>query len=332
MPVPIVVPASSTGTGPTLAVIRNRLADELGFRISTTVTDTGDNSDNARVVIADELRDDEQGYDNIPPWIYASSGAQAGTQRRILSQPGVGYQGPYGAVVTSRPFAAALAAGVTIEVTGPLPIKRHLGILGLNECINQALALIWVKARVSLAGEGDYQYDLADYPWLQIPDLQAREIADTQWQTTLPPTRSPYTPVVTVNNVSRTLETEIGYASGETFYLDAVVRADYLVFDGSSWGYSITSPGLLGDAYQTAAPEQWVHTFAMMKCLQQVRKMLQARPNPDPKLHAYNVAEVQERINTWARASYKIIREQFPKPAQERTAGLVSPPVVAEWT
>ncbi len=332
------IPLIQLASGPvpsgvqTFPQMRNRLADELGFRISTTVSAQGSTVDNTRVVIADELRDDEAGYEIVSPWLYIVDGVLAATQRRVLSQPEVGYQGPLGAVVLSRPLASSPANGTTVEITGPLPIKRHLGVLGLNECINQALALIWIKARVTFVGEGDYQYDLAAYPWLQVPDLQTREIADTWGLVSLPAQRSPYSPSVVTNGATRTLETEVNYTSADTFYLDCVVRADYLVFNGSTWGYSITSPGLLNDTYQTAAPEAWVHVFAMLKCLQQVRKMLQMQPNPDPALHRLAVAEVQDRINTWARAAYKIIREQFPKPAQVRTSPLVMPPTVRGWT
>lgn len=323
---PLIIPSSSTGTGtsPTLPQSRNRLADELGFRLSTIVSDTGDNGDAARVVIADELRDDEMAEAQMP-WLYVNDGVSAGIQRRLVSQPGVGYQGNLGAVVLSRPFSASLTAGTNITLTAPLPVKRHLGVLGLDDCINQALALIWVPARLTLTGNGTYTYDLSAYPWLDLADLQTRGVYDSMaWGLAFPSQLSPYTARIVSNGAARTLTVDVLYSTADTFYLDVVVRADVLIYDGTAWAYA-TTPGLLGDAYQTAAPAQWVHVFAMMKSLQQQRKMLQMRPNPDPKLHAYTVAEVQQRINTWAMAAVKIIREQFPKKLADRTEPMVTP-------
>src|SRR5688572_13972666 len=102
-----------------------RLADELGWRTSTTATATASVGDTTRVVLADEVRDDEAGQGLVSgQWLYVRSGVLAPTQRRILRH-NAGHLGPMGAVTLSRPLSSALINGSAIDITSPLPVVRH---------------------------------------------------------------------------------------------------------------------------------------------------------------------------------------------------------------
>lgn len=328
---PLIILSSTVDTGPTLLRLRNRLADTLGFYLPTTVSDTGDNGDAARVVIADELRDDEAGYEFMgTPWLYAQDGAQAGNQRRMIAQPDVGYQGNLGAVVLSRPFAAALAAGTTIEITSPLPVKRTLSIKGLNECLNEGLARIWVEVRVPITGNGTYSYNLAAYPWL-TRYAQTRGIYDAlSFGPTMEPTLSstPYRFVTT--GAARTLVARQLYTSADTFYLAAIVRADRYVSDGTSWGYVVT-PGLQGDAWQAACPEEWGVCFGMVIALRFLIEWTEKDESISDAVRNRRLANLGRRLQQWASAAAAIKLREFPTPVQEPTEGLVFLQAPAVW-
>ncbi len=324
---PIIIPASATsGTGSTLATLRHRLADELGFYASTTVTSVAASGEAARVVLADELRDDEAGYEFLGmPWVYVVSGAQIGTQRRALGQPSVGYQGNYGGLFLSRPYAAALASGVTIEVTSPLPVKRHLAIKGLNDLVNEALARIWIEARISLTGNATRSYSLASYPWLQTYE-QTRGIWDSrQYGTSYPTELSACRYRIATNGITRTLVADAIYATSETFELAVIVRADRLVYDGASWAYVAqnAAPGLLGDTYQAAAPEEWVVAIGMVKALQHLTKLTEAHRSLSDDERARVLTGIAQRRRVWALTAASIVADEMPRPLPERTEPLV---------
>lgn len=304
-----------TGSGPTLIDLVNRLADELGYRLTTTVSTQATTGEATRIVLANEARDDETGgdgaWDFMGEWLYAFSPTFTGTQRRILNQDGVGWQGNLGAMLVSRPFSSALLAGTSITVTSPLPVRRHLGVLGLVECLNQGLAKIWVPARITLTGNGTYEYDLAAYPWLEQALDQMRGIYDAVWQpTTISPQLSGFGYRVVTNGVTRTLVTDFLYSSGQTFYLDVVVRGDRLIYDGASWSY-VTTPGLVHDADQTAAPVHWAIAFGMVQALRFLTRWLGQR-RMDASHKQALMADVTERRQNWTRAARLIMQSEFP--------------------
>lgn len=328
--IPIILNGSGTATGPTLLELRNRLADELGFYHATTVTTEASSSEASRVVIADEVRDDETGFDFLGQWVYARDGAQAGVQQRIISQPGVGYQGARSVLLLSRPFAASLDAGTAIEITAPLPSKRHAAIKGLNDLINEGLARIWVEVRISLTGNGTYQYALDDYPWL-TRKAQTRGIYDQRWtDTSVPAMLSPFPYDIVTNGINRTLQTDVSYTTADTFYLAAIVRADRLVFDGSAWSY-VTTPGLLNDTYQAAVPEEWAVAFAMVKALQYLTRLTMASRSLDKDEKAATLADIMDRRRTWATAAAAIKRAEFPKPLHEQAEPMVEAVYERVW-
>jgi len=325
--IPIIIPSGGGGgavAGVTLTTYRRALADQLGMLLVTT-SGLATVGDTTRIVLSEDFRDDEAGYDFMGrPWVYVSSGAQAGTQRRIVSQPETGYQGAGGALVLSRPFSSALPSGSIIEITSPLPSKRHLAVKGLNECINEALALLPIRARIVFTGNGTDQHDLEDYPWLTSED-EILGIYDSYpgGATTDALTRSPHSFRVVENGVDRTLVTDIRYSAAQTFELAVIVRADRLVHDGTGWIYA-TTPGLQADSWMAAAPERWVTAFGMVKASQFLYRMVQQRKDLDRQEKGSLLADIDRERRVWARAAMAIRVNEFPRPVANPLRGLIS--------
>lgn len=313
MPVAITPSVAVAGVGANLLDLCRRVADTVGFRLETSISTEASYGETSRVVLADELRDDENSYEFVArDWIYVSTEAQAQTQRRILAQPEIGYQGARGAAVVSRPFNAALEVGSVIDVTSPLPMRQHRGVQGYREAINQGLGLIWIPARLTMTGDGTYEHDLAAFSaYLDRPDVQIQSLEDTQaLGTTYPAEMSPFGHRIVANGVSRTLVTEAAYASGEAFYLDVRVRGDRLIHDGSSWGYVMAGPtGLQNDTDQTAAPGDWAYVFGVWKAYQNWSKMVSASKtmSAEEKAAVLDGADgVLARRYSWSRAAARI--------------------------
>lgn len=329
MPAITIVPASTpTGTGFTLARYYRRLADELGFFLPTSTTAQASVGEASRIALSTELRDDEAGIDlQGGPWLYVASGTYAQTQRRIVSRPDTGYQGSAGAVVVSRPFAAPLAAGTTIEITAPLPVRRYLATKGLVECVNEALQLLRVEAILSVTGNGTYEYDLAAYPFLTSTN-QILSFDDTVYlNPTYPAQPTPWGYEIQTNGADHTLVTQRAYSAGETIQLRVAVRADRLVYDGASWTYrdNDDAPGLQDDDWMAAAPEQWVIAFAMVKALQYVTRMVMANKGMDPDEKRMLLAtDILPRRQQWARAAARIKTNEMPRPMVKRQEPMVT--------
>lgn len=329
---PIIVPSSSvTATGVTRRTIRRRLADELGMYGAYTVSSTPSTSvtpDAARQLLVTSI-----GSDGVPEdyldgsYVYAVDGTQAGETRKVLSGT---FDGPIGSLLLDRPFSAALASGTEVEITSPLPVGRWLNLKGLHEAINEALARIWVAARLTMTGNGTYSYSLDAYPWITDPD-QIRVLQDSYYYgSSRPAYRSPYSVRMVVNGASRTLVVDAIYSSADTFYLDVFVRGDRYVSDGTTWAYQ-TTPGLQSDLYQCAAPEEQVVAFAMTKCLQAERRMIMMDRRMDKGERDERLRENGRRTLTWARAAARIKREQFPKPIPEAQRGMAATADFVRW-
>jgi hypothetical protein len=313
-------PSPALGAGVTARTLYRRLASELGFYAATATTAQAAAGDPSRVLLAEELRDDEVGSQlHARDWVYVTSGAAAGVQRRLLAPHEAGYQGALGALVVSRPFAAPVPAGSLVEVTSPLPVKRHLGVMGLREAIDAALALIMIPLRLVVVGNGTYEYGLGDYPYLTAAE-QVRHVSDTgALGPTAPaaPSGAPYRIVAT--GVARTLVPSTLYSATQTFVLDVVIPADRYVYDGSAWTVVAVNgvPGLQGDDWATAAPADWVHAFGMVKALQAVSKLLLAAGGRDPAERQLLLAETMGRRQTWARTAADVKWRAFPRPVQD---------------
>jgi hypothetical protein len=316
-----VIPEADAG-GVSLAALRRRLADEFGFWHLTTVTSQATTGEAARLVLSDDVRDDEAGYPWLgTPWVYAATGAQERTQRRVVEQGG--YLGQYGALTVSRPFGGALAPSSVLDLTSPFPMKRSLGLKGYIDLDNEALARIWVEARIAILGNGTDSYSLADYPWLDRGDAQIRGVVDdVGFPTGTSPRQAPGAFRVVTDGTDRTLLVTGRYPASETFYLDVIVRADRLIYDGAGWGYA-TTPGLQNDSYRAAAPEDWVLAFAMVKACQQLDKVIRADRRMSAQERAAHLAENTERRLTWAAAAAHLKRTAFPQPYLRSSAPLV---------
>lgn len=334
--VDVVVPVSvPSGTGTTRRRYRRRLADEMGRWMETTTSEVAEHGDPARVVLADELRDDESGYVfTARDWLYVRDGDQQDAQRRILTQPEVGYQGTEGAFVVSRPFAAALASQVTIEATSPLPCKRHLGIKGYNDLVNEALTLCRTVVRLTLTGNGTDKQSLAAYPFvLSSDDLHA--VYDTSgFGSSYAPTLTSSYATVTTNGVDRTLVLDRAYSADETYYLDVLVRGDRLIYDGSAWGYVAdnVTPGLSADNHQAAIPEGWVVAFGCAKGYAYLLSLTEADEMLSDTVRERRMLAYERKRVYWNRTANRIRRYAFPQMlAQTRDSLVTAGPWVPNW-
>jgi hypothetical protein len=335
----VVAPTASTTTsvGTTRRRYRRLLAEQLGRWIETSVSMTATANEPDRVVLVDEIRDDDMGSPFGWPsdtWLYARDGAQADTQRRVLSQPDVGWQGPAGAVVLARPFDAALIGGTAIEVTSPLPCGDSNGIKGLNTLVDEGLRCCRVPVLLTFAGNGGYAYSLEDYPWL-FADGQTGGLYDAAYLIVSdPPMRNPSSTYrIESNGVTRRLITEgRSYAADETFFIEAFVNADRFVMDSATgiWDYP-TTPGLAGDLWQAAAPEHWVLAFGMVRALDVLTRTVRRRRDLSREEKAEWMAEILESRRVWYRAARRIQIYELPRPMPARFEPMVGIGTMYDW-
>jgi hypothetical protein len=323
MPGPFVFPASGTLSGIPLAAYRADLASRLGEYERLTVSTTAASGDAARLVIADEVRDDEEERARwAGGYLYAAGGTEAGVQRRILRD---GYEGPQGALRVSRPFASPLRVGTPVELTRPLPVKRHLGVVGIDDCVNEALDRIVVEARIPFTGNGSHAYDLSPYPFIQRPD-QIDGVYD--WLAGSASTDNPVRSAATIGlrqmGSTRYLETDWLYATSDSFQVAVLVSARRLVKQNGSWGYS--DGGLVADDDEAAAPLDWVRAFGMLMALRHTMDMTvrdRTLEAPERNLRLATLAADRRR---WALAAADIKLHSMPQPRAGRVRGIVAVP------
>lgn len=313
-----VTPGGPSVAGTSLLDLCCRVADTVGFRLPTVVTETASAGDTARVVLADELRDDEQGATLAAgSWLYVASGTQAQTQRRIVREPEAGYLGSQGGLTLSRPVPAALEAGSVIHATSPLPMRRHLGVPGYREAINQGLALIWTQARLTLAGNGTHAYDLAPFAgYLQRGELQIVGVRDDgALGADGPHGRTPGHFEVVTSGVDRTLVVPRRYGESETFSLDVLVRADRLIHDGSAWTFIESGAlGLTDDAHQCACPGDWAYVFGCWKAYTALARYLEIVAPGSPEDRAAAAATTAQERASWAAGARGIKTHEMARP------------------
>lgn len=340
MPIPIIgagpgAGGTPPGGGSTLRELRSLLADEIGFLQSTVVTGSAEAGEAARLVLADELRDDEAGYLPLTrPWVYVRTGAAAGSQRRVLGGA-PGQLGPYGALVVSRPFAGVVGPGSAIDVTAPLPVKTHLGIRGLDACLNEGLTRIWVEAIVAIDGGGSV-YDLSAYPIAAEDQLVG--LVDLSAASCPPLGASPadgfrleHDPLAAAGTASASfLVTERPYPTGTPLGLAVLLRADrlirtaagWVVTEGATWG-----GGLVDDDDAVACPPSWAVTFGAVRALLFLRRWIGTRPDLEAAERAAWLAEIGARLSAKAAAAGAIALLGMPRPRPERARPLVGDPV-----
>jgi hypothetical protein len=329
---PIVVDTSGAsspgdgGAGVSLAQYRRLIADELGLWQATTITETASGGELVRFAIADEFRDDDASPDTFfHHYLYVADGPQAGAQRRILAE---GYDGPTGVFRVTRPFAAPLAPGTRVELTHPLPIRRLLGVKGLNTVVDEALARIWIEARIPLMGSAGGWVNLTDYDAL-VSYEQTRGLYDWRCGGADEPSGLSRTRYRFGRNGAGTwLEGRYGpldYGIDEAFQLAVLAQADRVIHDGSGWTYRDEAGAGLSDHddWRAAAPSRWVLAFGMVKALRQVRKLLTEARGIATDERRGRLADTDERLVHWARAAVRIATYEFPAPIQEPTSPML---------
>jgi hypothetical protein len=323
VPAPLIVPTTAGGIGPALLEYRADLGETLGLHQHLMVSTLATGGEAARHVLLDELRDDEQERAQwAGAYLYVRDGAQAGVQQRILT---AGYEGPFGALRLSRPFAAPLQPGTSVELSWPLPVKKHLGVTGLNGIVNEALERCLIEARISLTGNGTYSYSLADFPWLtrysQTNGLYDWGGLDSSTNNAM---LSPYRYALRVNGASVTLQPSYLYSSTAPFELAVFVDGKRLVSQNGIWGYS--EAGLVDDGDQAAVPLYWARAFGMVLALRHLTTLTKRDPSLDDATKQARLADYLRDRQQWAAACRRISRDEFPQPIAE------APPSLARLT
>lgn len=304
---------STTASGIALPAYRNPLADQLGlYDGGLSVASLASGPDANRYIIVDGLRDDEAQRDQWSGgYLYAQTSPTSGTQLKILS---TGMHGRYGALAVANPPTVAIPAGTPIILSWPLPIKRYAGIKGIDDLVNEALARTRVLARISFVGDATQSHSLIDYLFIATDDDVRTMYDSTIYGPAYPLTPSPYGFHVDTNGATRTLVTDYTYPAGFTFEIEVSVRGDLLVYDGSGWLYP-TTPGLLDDTYQAAAPEPWVTAFGMGKGIQQLQKMVRADRSVPGAERSERLAELQQQFQHWSGVAHRVSVNDMPPPA-----------------
>lgn len=325
MPAPLIVPvvivSGTTSTGATLARLRDVLSEELGFRHVVQVSEGASGGEAARTLIMDAVRDDELNEDAMGGWwAYAYDGAQAGTQRRILKR---GHYGSEGAVMTSRAFSAALGVGTTVILTSPLPIKRHLGVKGVDDLVNEALDRIDIEARLQFTGNGTNQQSLLAYPTIRsieqttglydrLPSINTTDADETYGQGYR----------IALDGASATLVTATTYDTGTAYELGLIVKAAELIESGGVW--ALGAYGLTSDSDRAAVSETWVRCFGMVKALQHLERVISLDHELDPEMKKTYLGLINSRKPVYVRAANAIRQRSFPIPYIAPRPGLVS--------
>lgn len=162
MPTPAVTTTTISTDRCSQRTIRERLGPDLGLYLTGSITTVAANFEAERYLISSDVRSDAAPadlFDNL--WVYIRDGDQVGAVRKLI--PGA-YDAPLGALVVDRPFLAPLAGGDTFEVS-MLPVTGYLGVGGMNDAINQGLALLPLIDKMTLTSDGTQRVSLADYQW-----------------------------------------------------------------------------------------------------------------------------------------------------------------------
>lgn len=251
MPVPIIVSDAGGATiGDSLATIRGRLAETLGHHGVGTVTTLAAGLEADKRLISTAYQSDQ-----LPPesldglFVHIRDGAEARSSRRIVNGS---FDGPLGALVVDRPYAAPLAEATVFEVS-VLPGEKYQGIEGLRPIINLALEELPVIDLVSITitstgGVADTQYSLASYAWpikavgrvfyprTSTTSERRREIPRGQWELVL----NAHEPILSFTSLPASV--------GQAVEVELHRPADTWIKTGGTWGSSTT--GLVLDADQ----------------------------------------------------------------------------------
>jgi hypothetical protein len=310
---PIAPGAITFSAFPTLRDLVEAVAVEVGAYRRTATGTMPIGGEPGRWVMIPELADDEAARATFEDgYLYVESGAQAGKQRRIRRE---GYEGAWGAVALARVLPLNLVPNVTVILTQPLPMFKNVLTDGFVEIVRRNLARIRVRARIPLIGNGTQTYGLSGYDFITSKDV-TDGIYDRRWLRSDGPTaRTTAEYDVVTDGATITLATDDVYGTSESFELAALVPADRLLYDGTSWSY--VSTGLTDLDGQAAVPIAWLRPLAVVDAFDSVARLLRreqragliAKADADERI-AENARLVDER---WGPAAQEIIRKRLPR-------------------
>jgi hypothetical protein len=177
----------------------------------------------------------------MPTEAGVSSGASAGVVRRTGEKA---LNTATGELALTTPFPATLPVGVKVEISTALPPVSRDRMRGLRECLNAALAELWMPVRLSLVGvNGSPSYDLAAYADWLAPDA-IFEVYGPALDATLNP--APWPGFDSMQNAN-TLNLQVAptFGAGAAIQVGAYRPGDTWIRAGSVWGESTT--GLVAD-------------------------------------------------------------------------------------
>jgi hypothetical protein len=282
-----------------------------------------------RNLIIDRLHDDEGARDAYAgAYVYAQTTEALGSQHKALGQ---GYHGQYGALALADPPTDAIENGTQLYLTWPLPIRRHNAVKGVADCALEGIRTARIKARIGFTGDGTQEHSLTEYPFIASED-DIIGIWDRRGSSSTDPTAfSPYGFHLQTDGATQVLVTDATYSVSEAFTLEAIVRGDHLVHDGSSWSYPST-PGLVNDTDRAAVPLDWAVAFGMWHGVEQLQKLnaLEVhRVSRDQSLSETGrtiilrsldreAIRLADLASSWGETGKKIVIEDFPRPPAER--------------
>jgi hypothetical protein len=317
---------SSVASGILRPLYRRALGQRLGpfFYPSTTAVST--HAEARRHIICSLFVDDELDRDAWKGYYaYVASGDAINHQARIVR---AGYYGGGGVAEVSRPFASALASGVVIEISSPLPCEEYLGIDGLNQCVNWALEHCDIEYRLSLTGNGTQSYDLTSYANYLDADLRVDSIWDTLNATSAsaPYEQSPYPLRIEASGGALTLITGRTYATSETFQLRVIRQGHTLIKSSGVWISSTV--GLTDDTQGAAVPIPWVVAFGMVRALQVVADLIERDETLSDAAKARKLAINARERQKWSCTATDLIDTAFPQPSAPITTSMLWTPQV----
>lgn len=244
--VPIIVGPASSTTGTSLTTLRHRLAEQLGYFATGTVTTQAASLEAERYVISDQIQSDEDVPGSLNGlYLWVRSGTYARTQRKLVSGS---FDGSYGAVAVDRAYTGALAVGTAFEIS-VLPAEKYQGAEGLNHILNLALEALPVIDYVSVTlVAGQNQYSLGGYAW-PIRDVAAvvypRASATAEERREAPRGSWTFYPNADEPTLSFTSMPGVG---GDVIEVKLLRPANTWIKSGSSWGSSTTGLSAEDDA------------------------------------------------------------------------------------
>lgn len=265
----IVVTSTSTPDGTALARIRRRLAAMLGRHGVFTTTAASAIGDARRQILCSSLSSSVPGRGQFDgTYLYVVDGAQGeqngapGQQRQIVDGA---YHGPIGSLLVDNPYTAALASGVTFELS-ELPAVPYLGIaVGLNTAIKEAAETLPVHVDLDLTFVTDQvRYSLTGLPFpirdgtivdVYPPIASGHTAAETQPR---PISRGAWS--FDLDGEGPYLSLRHGFTAGETFFVRVRRTAASWIKSAGTWGASTVGPVLSAD--EVLYDERTVATIA----------------------------------------------------------------------